>query len=199
MNDYNNEHLSSFDLLTAAIEAAKEHSKIYGLTLTEAFNQKLHSSYNYSKGWHEDHYEGKFYAIEQYKAFFYNFIIGNSPELPEPVLYWATSYFRGYNYKEPDTTALTIIKEYTEALLISEQEEQQEIEQLEQETKEIRRILRHQDFLIAFEFVSPFIKLEEAGKLGSHEVRGKTALLTEMFNYGFILGKQAERARKHNT
>lgn len=35
--------------------------------------------------------------------------------------------------------------------------------------------------------------LEEAGKLGS-----KTMLIADMFNYGFILGKKTERARKHN-
>lgn len=50
----------------------------------------------------------------------------------------------------------------------------------------------------AFDYIEPFLRLEEAGMLGKPEMRGKTALLIEMFNYGFILGKRTERARKHS-
>lgn len=190
--------INSQEALTAVINAVEAYKTRYSLTLTKAFEENLNNSYKYAKGWYEKNSPGKYYTWNQYRAFFYNFIIGKCPELPKAMLCYLTAYYRGYDYSSiPDTGVLETLKVYVKSTLDSEQEEKEEIKRLEQETREIRRILKHQDFLNAHEHIMPFLNLEEAGKLGKREIRGKTALLAEMFNYGFILGKRTERERKH--
>lgn len=190
--------MSSQEALTAVINAVEAYKTRYSLTLTKAFEESLNNSYKYAKGWYEKNSSGKYYTWNQYRAFFYNFIIGKCPELPKAMLCYLTAFYSGYDYSSiPDTGVLETLKMYVESTLDSEQEEKEELKRLEQETREIRRILKHQDFLNAYEHIMPFLKLEEAGKLGNKETRGKRMLLTEMFNYGFILGKRTEREKKH--
>ncbi|MGN0612641.1 MAG: hypothetical protein ACI4JB_01950 [Porcipelethomonas sp.] len=190
--------MSSQEALTAVINAVEAYKTRYSLTLTKAFEAELRSSYKYAKSWYEGKSSRKYYTWNQFRAFFYNFIIGKCPELPKAMLCYLTAYYRGYDYSSnPDTGVLENLKMYVESTLDSEQEEKEELKRLEQETREIRSILKHQDILKAYEYIMPFLKLEEAGMLGNQETRGKTMLLTEMFNYGFILGKRTERERKH--
>ena len=184
--------------MTENINAVEAYKTRYSLTLTKAFEESLNNSYKYAKGWYEKNSPGKYYTWNQYRAFFYNFIIGRCPELPEAMLCFLTSYFRGYDYnKVSNTETLEFLKKYVISTLDAEHEEEREIRRLEHETRKIRRILRYQDFFTAYEFVLPFLKLEEAGKLENHKTKERTRFITEMFNYGFILGKRAERARKN--
>lgn len=190
--------INSQEALTAVINAVEAYKTRYSLTLTKAFEESLNNSYKYAKGWYEKNSPGKYYTWNQYRVFFYNFIIGRCPELPEAMLCFLTSYFRGYDYnKVSNTETLEFLKKYVISTLDAEHEEEREIRRLEHETRKIRRILRYQDFFTAYEFVLPFLKLEEAGKLENHKTKERTRFITEMFNYGFILGKRAERARKN--
>lgn len=198
MSDNINSILNSKEALTVVVEAVKAYKARYNLTWIEAFEQQLRNSYKYAVGWYKESLNKKYFTWEQYKEFIYNYIIGNISELPEMILYYLTKYFDGYNRSVPDTDVIEIIKNQTESLMIFEQEETKRIERAEQETREIRRILNHQNILFTYEYIIPFLELEEAGKLGSCEARGKTMLLADMFNYGFILGKRAERDKKHN-
>ncbi len=189
MTKIKNINLDSMEVLAAMLEATKHNGKRHNLTLEEAFEDIIKGSYKYSKGWYEDTYNKKYYTCEQYKNILYNFIEENILELPMPMLYYLTKYFNGYDYRNLDNDSFKIIKEYAELEL----EERKEIERLERETQEIRHILKNQNYSLTYECIIPFLKLEEAGKLG-----GKTMLIADMFNYGFILGKKTERARKHN-
>lgn len=189
MTEIKNINLDSMEVLATMLEATKHNGKRHNLTLEEAFEDIIKGSYKYSKGWYEDTYNKKYYTWEQYKNILYNFIAENISELPMPILYYLTRYFNGYDYRNLDNDSFKIIKEYVELEL----EERKEIERLERETQEIRHILKNQNYSLAYECIIPFLKLEEAGKLG-----GKTMLISDMFNYGFILGKKTERARKHN-
>lgn len=191
---------SSNEALAAVIEATKAHQKKYNLTLMNAFEQKLHSNYNFAQIWYEKQWTGeKYYTWEQYKSFFYNYITGIYPTLPTAIKCYLLNNYKPFNYpKTPDPDVFKIIKEQLEVLAEYELKEKQELEQIEHETTEIRRILMHQNLTPALEYIEPFLRLEEAGILGKPEMRGKTALLIEMFNYGFILGKRTERARKHS-
>lgn len=124
--------------------------------------------------------------------------MGNYPTLPEAIKIYLLGNYKPFNYrKSPDPDILKSIKEQLEILAAYELDERRELDQIEQETKEIRRILMHQDLTPACEYIVPFLKLEEAGRLGNPKTRGRIALLIEMFNYGFILGKRAERAKKY--
>lgn len=189
MTEIKNINLDSMEVLAAMLEATKHNEKRHNLTLEEAFEDIIKGNYKYSKGWYEDTYNKKYYTWEQYKNILYNFIAENISELPMPILYYLTRYFNGYDYRNLDNDSFKIIKEYVELEL----EERKELERLERETQEIRHILKNQNYSLAYECIIPFLKLEEAGKLG-----GKTMLIADMFNYGFILGKKTERARKNN-
>lgn len=191
---------SSEEALATVIESTKTYQKEYNLTLMNAFEETLLKNYQYAKAWSEKaRTDKKYYTWERYKDFFYGFIVGKYPYLPEAVVCYLTSYYSGSKYsKALDLQVLKTIKEQLEVLAVYELKEKQELEQIEQETTEMRRILSYQDIMPAFDYIEPFLRLEEAGMLGKPETRGKTALLIEMFNYGFILGKRTERARKHS-
>lgn len=191
---------SSTEALAALIEATKAHQKEYDLTLMNAFEQKLYSNYNFAKIWYEEQRAGeKYYTWKQYKSSFYNYIMGNCNTLPTAIKYYLFKNYQSFNCPQfPDKDVYKSIKEQIEVLAEYELKEKQELEQIEQETTEIRQILSYQDLMPAFDYIEPFLRLEEAGMLGKPEMRGKTALLIEMFNYGFILGKRTERARKHS-
>ncbi|MGN0677162.1 MAG: hypothetical protein ACI4K5_05400, partial [Ruminococcus sp.] len=156
--------MSSQEALTAVINAVEAYQTRYSLTLTKAFEESLHGSYKYAKSWYEGKSSRKYYTWNQFREFFYNFIIGKCSELPETMLYYLTACYRGYDYSSiPDTGVLETLKMYVKSTLDSEQEEKEELKRLEQETREIRSILKHQDILKAYEYIMPFLKLEEAG------------------------------------
>lgn len=194
MSENTIQHFSSEKALATVIESTKKHQKKYDLTLIKAFDQTLLKNYKYAQAWADK----KYYTWEQYKDFFYGFIVGKYPYLPEAVVCYLTSFYSGSKYsKALDLQVLKTIKEQLEILAECELKKKQELEYIKQETEKIRLILSYQDLTPAFDYIEPFLKLEEAGVLGKTETRGKTALLIEMFNYGFILGKRTERARKH--
>lgn len=200
MTENKNILFTSEEALASIIEASKMYRKKYNLLFLEAFDQTLKGCYNYTKGWYEERHPNKkyFYTWKQYTNIFYNMILGDISRLPESVIQELTNYYRDSDYdKNIDTMAFELLKDSIKILLESKQKEMKEIDKLERETAEIRRILKHQDYLNAYKHIMPFLKLEEAGKPRNKETRGKRMLLTEMFNYGFILGKRAERARKH--
>lgn len=197
MTERKNKISDSMKVLAAMLEAIKRDKKRYNLTLEAAFENKINGSYEYAKSWYEETYNKKYYTQEQYKNILYNFISGNISELHMPILYYLTGYFNGYDYKNLDNASFKIIKEYVEMQLSFELEERKEIERLERDTQEIRRILGRHNYTMALECIIPFIKLEEAGKLRNNGAKSVTMLVADMFNYGFILGKKAERARKH--
>lgn len=190
---------SSTEALAAVIEATKSYQRKYNRTLMKAFEDTLHTNYDFAKIRYEEQWTGeKYYTWEKYKTIFYNYTTGNYPTLPEAIKKYLRIYYRSSNFrKSPDPDILKSIKEQLEILAAYELDKKRELDQIEQETKEIRRILMHQDFTPACEYVVPFLKLEDAGRLGNPKARGRMALLLEMFNYGFILGKRVERAKKY--
>lgn len=196
MEDDKNRISNSKKALAAFIECIKVHIKRNKLTLAEAYENELLSSYKFAEGWYEEIIKEKYCTQEQYKNYFRNFILGNCAELPEFILYYLINFCEGFDYKNLDNDVLMAIREYLKKQLSSEAEDRNKLEKLMQETKEIRHILKYQNLLFALNNIMPFVKLEEAGKLGGKYARGKTMLLVEMFNYGYILGKRAERAKK---
>lgn len=89
------------------------------------------------------------------------------------------------------------MKDDIKVLLETKRQTNQKLQKLLNETEEIRRILKHKNYMPALDYVLPFIELEEAGKLRDHGAKSETMLIADMFNYGFILGKKAERKRKN--
>lgn len=197
MKDNINRISNSKEALAAFIECIKVHIERNKFTLPDAYEDGLLSSYNFAKGWYEEIIKDEYCTLEQYKNYFRSFILGDCSELPQYILCFLAHFYEGYDYTNLDNDVVIAIKEYLKFQLSLEAEKRKKIENLMQETKEIRRILKHQSVSFALKNIMPFIELEEAGKLGSKEVRGKTTLLIEVFNYGLILGKRAERAINH--
>ncbi len=197
MKDNINRISNSKEALAAFIECIKVHIERNKFTLPEAYEDGLLSSYNFAKGWYEEIIKDEYCTLEQYKNYFHGFILGDCSELPQYILCFLAHFYEGYDYTNLDNDVAIAIKEYLKFQLFLEAEKRKKIENLMQETKEIRDILKHQSVSFALKNIMPFIELEVAGKLGSKEVRGKTTLLIEVFNYGLILGKRSERAIKH--
>ncbi len=200
MTENKNILFTSEEALASIIEASKMYRKKYNLLFLEAFDQTLKGCYNYTKGWYEERHPNKkyFYTWKQYTNIFYNMILGNISRLPESVIQELTNYYQDSDYDTNiDTMAFELLKDSIKILLESKQKEMKEIDKFERETAEIRRILKHQDFLNAYEHIISFLKLEEAGKLRDNGAKSETMLIADVFNLGFILGKRAERAKKH--
>lgn len=76
-------------------------------------------------------------------------------------------------------------------------DEKKAICQLEQESAELIRMLESQNAVLAIEKVLPLYELEKAGKFIKGRKGDMLMFSIYMFNYGYILGKRKERAKKH--
>lgn len=199
MTENKNSIPSSEESLIIIVEAAKEYKERYDyLTLMEALEQTLHGWYNYSKYWHEKMYDEEFYKYDKCMDYIYRFIESKITSLPKIIRYYLADYYRDNKFTEIlDIDTYEKLKNDIKEMLDVQFWERRELQKILNETKEIRRILGCHNYTMALDCVLPFIKLEEAGKLRDNREKSKTMLIVDMFNYGFILGKRVERARKH--
>ena len=197
MSENKNRIFSSKETLAAVIEKAKICQNRYKRTITYSFEDSLLGCYKYSESWHR-HYNGEtknYYDFDEYKEIFYRFIAGNLSFLPKAIRVYATFYYKDSNYsKEPDSIVVEELKSYAKNLL----DERKVLERLEQETVELIQILGHQDTTLAVEKMLPLYKLEKAGKFIKGRKGDMLMFALYMFNYGYILGKRKERAKKHS-
>lgn len=197
MSENKNQIFSSKETLAAVIERAKICKERYKRSITYAFEDSLLGCYKYSESWYRynngdtKHY----YTFEEYKERFYSFITGNLPFLPKLIRMYATFFYKDSHYsKEIDLIVAEELRDYAEKLL----DEKQAIERLERESAELRQILGLQNTTLALEKVLPLYKLEEAGKFIKGRKGDMLMFSIYVFNYGYILGKRKERAKKRS-
>lgn len=196
MSENKNQIFSSNEALAAIIEDSKRYKERYKKSITAAFEDSLLSCYNYSESWYRYHNgETKsYYDFDEYKEIFCQFIAGNLSFLPKLIRIYATSYYRGFQYsKEPDLNVVEELKNHAKKLL----DERKALERLEQETAELIQMLRRQDTTLAVEKMLPLYKLEKSGRFIKGRKGDMLMFSLCMFNYGYILGKRKERAKKH--
>ena len=196
MSENKNQIFSSNETLSAVIENAKIRKKRYKRSITYAFEDSLLGCYKYSESWYR-HHNGEtksYYDFDEYKEIFYRFITGNLSFIPKAIRAYATFYYDDPIYiKEPDLNVVEELKKYAEKLL----DERRALERLEQETAELIQMLGHQDTTLAIEKMLPLYELEKAGKFIKGRKGDMLMFSLYMFNYGYILGKRRERAKKH--
>lgn len=197
MSKNKNQIFSSEETLAAVIEHSKRYKERYKMSITTAFEDSLLSCYKYSESWYR-HHNGetmRYYDFDEYKEIFYRFIVGNLLFLPKLIRIYATSYYRDSQYsKEPDLNVVKELKNHAKKLL----DERKALERLEQEETELIQMLGHQSITLAVEKVLPLYELEKAGKFIKGRKSDILIFSLYMFNYGYILGKRKERAKKHS-
>lgn len=197
MSENKNQIFSSNEALAAVIEDSKRYKERYKKSITAAFEDSLLSCYKYSESWYRYHNgETKsYYDFDEYKEIFYKFIAGNLSFLPELIRSYVIFYYRDSQYsKEPDLNVVEELKNHAKKLL----DERKALERLEQEAAELIQMLRHQDTTLAVEKMLPLYELEKAGKFIKGRKGDMLMFSLYMFNYGYILGKRKERAKKHS-
>lgn len=197
MSENKNQIFSSKETLAAVIERAKITQERYKQSMTYAFEDSLLGCYKYSESWYRYNNGDtkRYYTFEEYKERFYSFITGHLPFLPKLIRAYATFYYEDSHYsKEIDSIVVEELKNYSEKQL----DEKRLLKQLESESADIVQMLRFQNAAFSIEKVLPFYKLEEAGKFLKGRKGDMLMFAIYMFNYGYILGKQKERAKKHH-
>lgn len=196
MSENKNQIFSSKETLAAVIECSKRYKERYKKPIITAFEDSLLSCYRYYESWysHDNRATKNYYDFDKYKEIFCQFIAGNLSFLPKSIRIYATSYYRGSQYsKEPDLNVVEELKNHAKKLM----DERKALERLEQETAELIQMLRHQDTTLAVEKMLPLYELEKAGRFIKGRKGDMLMFSLYMFNYGYILGKRKERAKKH--
>ncbi len=196
MSENKKQIFSSKETLAAVIECSKRCKERHKMSITTAFEDSLLSCYHYSELWYGRHNseEKSYYSFEEYKEIFCRFIAGNLSFLPEAIRAYATFYYEDSHYsKEADSIVVEELKNYAEKML----DERKALGRLEQETAELIQMLGRQDTTLAVEKMLPLYELEKAGKFIKGRKGDMLMFSLYMFNYGYILGKRKERAKKH--
>lgn len=197
MSENKNQIFSSKETLAAVIEHAKICKERYKRSITYAFEDSLLGCYKYSESWYRYNNGDtkRYYTFEEYKERFYSFITGDLPFLPKLIRAYATFYYEDSHYsKEVDSIVAEELKSYSEKQL----DEKKLLKRLESEAADLVQMLGFQNTKLAIEKVLPLYKLEEAGKFLKGRKGDMLMFSIYMFNYGYILGKRKERAKKHS-
>ena len=197
MSENKNQIFSSKETLAAVIEHAKIYKERYKRSITYAFEDSLLGCYKYSESWYRYNNGDtkRYYTFEEYKERFYSFITGHLPFLPKLIRAYATFYYEDSHYsKEVDSIVAEELKSYSEKQL----DEKKLLKRLESEAADLVQMLGFQNTKLAIEKVLPLYKLEETGKFLKGRKGDMLMFSIYMFNYGYILGKRKERAKKHS-
>lgn len=197
MSENKNQIFSSKETLAAVIEYAKIYKEKYKVSTTTAFEDSLLGCYKHSESWYRYNNGDtkRYYTFEEYKERFYSFITGKLPFLPKLIRMYATFYYKDSHYsKEIDSIVVEELKSYSEKQL----NEKRLLKRLESEAADLVQMLGFQNTTLAIEKVLPLYKLEEAGKFLKGRKGDMLMFSIYMFNYGYILGKRKERAKKRS-
>lgn len=162
----------------------------------ELFNSGIHSFYKYIIAWSNKYGNGdSFYSREDFAEKFYSAVLDNE-ELPPDICAWAKRYYKNSTHKEVTAEFITALKSKIKSSKAL-REFQEKIKKMsvirnEEETSEIRKILAHSCIPGVYDNVAPLI---EYAKNNNH---GLVWLSIDMFTYGYIMGKRAERAKRKN-
>lgn len=188
---------TSEEALAIIISRTKKYQRQYHLDLIEAFRQTVCSCWKYSRAWYEEAWKKdneKYYSFEEYKSFFYNYIVGVYRKLPDAIVFYITSWSEGSGYSRIiDKEALAEIKIQLKALADEEINRRKQFDRMREETKELRRILKHQKYhREADELVALYMIFTE-------EKKETFKMFIDIFNYGYIKGKRAVRHKKQTN
>lgn len=132
--------------------------------------------------------------FEKFRDFFYNAVIFNEP-LPEFVIEQIQAYYKGYTYKKLSAgsykTAVSEIKEEITNFMLEENLKNYHIKKNEIETAAVRELVfSHYHDCNAYSAVRPLITWAE------NNDRLDYNFIYRMFEYGYIMGKRAERQKR---
>lgn len=125
-------------------------------------------------------------TLNEYKEIFFNAVM-ESQEIPSVYCILITRYYI-HGLEERRKTPLNT--DFLKTLRQQISEHRTQIEDLNTATADIRKILGHQTFELYMKYALPLIK--------QHRITGMSAdyTLMDIFNYGYIIGKREERAKK---
>ncbi len=192
--------LSDVEILTTMIESEKRTEQLLykgncPYTALKSYQEAVYSVFYYSKARYEELMGvGSFYERNEYLHLFYDLAL-DLKGLPETVKKCASLYYHGTPHDtEIDAIFYARLCKEIKDEIERERAEQAEIERIKEETKELQRILGEQFPLQDLEKIKPLLKLAE------HENRaGSYLFMAQLFNYGFIEGKRAERAKRKKS
>ena len=181
-----------FTSVTYKAAVHKNHGRIFSpYTLFKVFNKNIINLYNYT-GNNTDF--KSHYSFNDFTNLFYD-VVRYDEELPEYVQEKFTIYFnRSHNVeidKEYIYYALNEIRACIVQLKLDEAVKDFWIKDNERKTKKIRELVfNHSHCCKAVPAVCPLITWAENHNQLNHE------FIYKIFEYGYIMGKRAERARK---
>lgn len=177
-------------IVALLVSEAGRISNKYNISLLRAYNDLARLLYDYQSG---QAGEG-FMSCKEYYKQLTRFILGEG--LPSAGLIMYLVKYYSYPSK-PTGAALELdqakLKELQDALREQQQairERERALRANEQSTREIRRIIHKQPATSVYELIEPIIKAFESSG------QSRTITYIDLFNYGYMEGKRAERARR---
>lgn len=164
------------DILAIAIKQSKVYSQEYKISALEAYNMVIHNYFFYS----EAHFNN-ICTMNEYFEFFYN-LAQNKENLPVLYEQIIVMYYGGH------IETVQMDYEFLEKLCSSIEGEQKRTAQIMTNTKQLRKILSKQ--------CVPFDKIETIQRIVQINNSPDIFFYSNLYNYGFIEGKRAERARR---
>lgn len=175
-------------LISIIIKEVKEYSATYKTTALKALDEGvLHKWFYYVNGQLSARNEPLTLSKRDFFDMICNFILSDKNIIPTKYLKLIHKY---YNYV---LEFLPLDEEYYKNLCDSLYSERVRIKNLESSMSETIRILNHQDAFTSADFVLPLVEALRLKEVSDFFI------FIDLFNYGFIQGKRAERARHKNS
>lgn len=172
------------ELIPLIIETVKKHGLKYEMTPLKSLEERSYIWFGYSKSHLDNIGQTIDLSEREYFDIICNFIIDDKTTIPERYANFIFEY-HGYNFRD-----LSLDKEFLDNLCDSIRSEQKRIKKLESDMSEILHILDQQYFLTNLEYVAPLVEVRRLKEYPNF------CIFLDLFNYGFIMGKRAERARR---
>lgn len=195
-NAMENKTPTSKAILTSLIFSSKKMRELLEMPTVselELFDSGINQLYNYTIG-----YTANFYSKEHLFKLFCN-VITDDEELPPNVIEWTMKYLGSVEYlKESDNELLENLKVQIEELrrknTKEEQERQLAIIKNEEKTAEMRRSIAYNAFNCCS--YSSYSNITSLITYAQNHGRSLLNFYIDIFTYGYITGKRAERARR---
>lgn len=200
-NAMENKNPTSKVILTGLIFSTKKERELLEMPTVselELLNNGINRLYDYIIGYAKSENAADFYSKEQFFKFFYN-VATDDEELPPDVIEWAMKYLDGTEYtKESDEEILAVLKVQIEELRRKNAKEEQ-VRQLaviknEEKTAEMRRLIAYNAFNCCSD--SSYSDIASLITYAQKHNYSLPNLCIDIFTYGYITGKRAERARR---
>lgn len=172
------------ELIPLIIEKVKKHGLKYEMTPLNALKERSNIWFCYSKRQLAVIGQTIDLSEREYFDMICNFIIDDKTTIPERYANFIFEY-HSYNFRD-----LSLDKDFLNNLCDSIRLEQKRVKKLKSDMSEILHILGHQYALTPLKYVTPLV---EALRLKDCP---DSLIFLDLFNYGVIMGKRAERARR---